>query len=182
MRLKKPDSPWPVFIVVTLLVLAADILSKQMVLSGRWAGQVIPGLLEFTHVSNPGAAFGLLPGARVLFIIIKSLAVLVILSLVARGRTGRRGFLTLPLALIMGGAIGNLMDRFRENGEVIDFIDFSIRGQHWYVFNVADACISVGAVLVGLYLLFGERDRKAAAEVVEAEGPDSAGDAGEVEN
>ena len=179
MRLKRPDSTWTVFLVVTLLVLAADFLTKQMVLSGRWAGPVIPGLLDFTPVSNPGAAFGLLPGARVLFIIIKSLAILVILSLVARGRTGRRGFLTLPLALIMGGAVGNLMDRFRENGEVIDFIDFSIRGQHWYVFNVADACISVGAVLVGLYLLFGERDRKSAGEAVAT---DAAGDAGEVED
>ena len=166
MRSKSPRRVWLLFLAVALLVLSADLLTKEMVLRGHWVGPVIPGLLEFTPISNPGAAFGLLPGARILFIVIKSLAALVILSLVARGRLGRRRFLTLPLALVMGGAVGNLIDRFRGSGEVIDFIDFSFRGQHWYIFNVADACISVGAVLVGFYLLFGERGREA---IVEAE-------------
>ena len=164
-----PTRRWTIFLTVAMVVLEADLLSKEMVLRGHWSGPVIPGLLDITHVSNPGAAFGLFPGARILFIVIKSLAVVVILTLVARGRLGRRGFLTVPLAMIMGGALGNLVDRFRGTGEVIDFIDFSFRGQHWYIFNVADACISVGAVLVGLYLLFGERGRGDAEPLDEIE-------------
>jgi signal peptidase II len=88
---------------------------------------------------------------------IKLMAALVILRLVAKGRTGEDGWLLLPLAMIMAGALGNLFDRFRGNGEVVDFVDFHIAGHHWYIWNVADAAVSVGAALVALHMLITHR-------------------------
>jgi len=159
---KRPDPNWTVFLPIVLLILFLDLVSKQMVVSGRWGGPVIPGLLDFTPITNPGAAFGLLPGARLLLISIKILAVLVILRIVSKGKSDEGRFLLFPLALIMGGALGNLFDRFRGRGEVVDFVDFHLAGHHWYIWNVADASVSVGAVLVALYLLFFQRPAREA--------------------
>jgi signal peptidase II len=157
---KKPDPNWAVFFPIVLLILFLDVLSKEMVVSGQWVGVMIPGLLDFTPVTNPGAAFGLLPGARVFFIGIKIMAALVIVRMVSKSHKGEGSWLLLPLALIMGGALGNLFDRFRGNGEVVDFVDFHIAGHHWYIWNVADAAVSVGAVLVALYLLFANKPER----------------------
>ncbi len=154
---KRPDPNWAVFFPIVLLILFFDVMSKEMVVSGQWVGVMIPGLLDFTPVTNPGAAFGLLPGARVFFIGIKILAALVILRMVSKSRKGEGSWLLLPLALILGGALGNLFDRFRGNGEVVDFVDFHIAGHHWYIWNVADVAVSVGATLVALYLLFSKK-------------------------
>ncbi|MDP6418951.1 MAG: signal peptidase II [Candidatus Krumholzibacteria bacterium] len=161
MKSAKLNSPWPFFFSVVLAVLFLDLASKQLALDGRWAGPVIPGFLDFTLVTNPGAAFGLFSGARFLFVMIKLLAIGVILYLVASKDRRKPGIPVFPLALILGGAAGNLIDRFRGNGEVIDFIDFSIAGHHWYVFNIADSFISIGAALVALHLLFQPGETRA---------------------
>jgi signal peptidase II len=153
----RPRPNWGVFFPAVILILFMDLVSKQMVVAGHWGGTIIPGLLDFTPVTNPGAAFGLLPGARFFFVGIKLMAALVILRLVAKGRTGEGAWLLIPLAMIMAGALGNLFDRFRGNGEVVDFVDFHIAGHHWYIWNVADAAVSVGAALVALHMLITHR-------------------------
>ena len=120
---------------------------------------VLPGFFNLTYVLNPGAAFGLLAGAAPafrgpFFIAVSVLAIAVICYYHARYARGRP-LSTVGLALILGGALGNLIDRLRV-GMVIDFLDFYLGAYHWPAFNVADSGITVG---VGLLLVEMLRER-----------------------
>ncbi len=112
---------------------------------------VIPGFFDFTHVRNTGAAFGMLNSIDFAY----KPAVMVTVALIALGAVGSYA-LTLPatqrmarygLALILGGAVGNLIDR-ATMGYVVDFVDVYWRGVHFWAFNVADSAITVGVVLM----------------------------------
>jgi len=108
---------------------------------------VLPGFFNLTYVLNPGAAFGLLAGAAAafrgpFFIAVSVLAIAVICYYHARYARGRP-LPTVGLALILGGALGNLIDRLRV-GMVIDFLDFYLGAYHWPAFNVADGGVTVG--------------------------------------
>jgi signal peptidase II len=118
---------------------------------------VIPGLLNLTHVQNPGGAFGFLAGEqgavrRVIFLGASALAI-VLIFLYYRQTPRGYPWLTAALALIMGGAVGNLVDRLRL-GRVIDFIDAYLGNLHWPAFNVADSAITIGMTIVVYHLLF----------------------------
>lgn len=110
---------------------------------------VIPGLFSLTYIRNQGAAFGILADSSIrvpFFIAVSVLAILGILwFLKQRQDVQRLG--NLGLALIFGGALGNLIDRVRM-GEVIDFIDVFWKQHHWPAFNVADSAITVGVFLL----------------------------------
>lgn len=112
---------------------------------------VIPGLLAVTHVHNRGIAFSLL--GEVSLAVPAALAVLVLgLLFFPRGRWARRPVARGALALLGGGAVGNLIDRLRV-GAVVDFIDLRL----WPVFNLADVAVTAGAGLLILMLLRGDR-------------------------
>jgi len=120
---------------------------------------VLPGVFNLTYVLNPGAAFGLLAGAAPafrgpFFIAVSVLAIAVICYYHARYARGHP-LPTVGLALILGGALGNLIDRLRI-GMVIDFLDFYLGAYHWPAFNVADSGITGG---VGLLLVEMLRER-----------------------
>ena len=120
---------------------------------------VLPGVFNLTYVLNPGAAFGLLAGAAPafrgpFFIAVSVLAIAVICYYHARYARGHP-LPTVGLALILGGALGNLIDRLRV-GMVLDFLDFYLGAYHWPAFNVADSGITVG---VGLLLVEMLRER-----------------------
>ena len=108
---------------------------------------MLAGLLDITYVRNSGAAFGLFASvdSSVKAILLNSVAVLVFLVVSAYAlRSSHRSIrLQLGFALILGGAVGNLLDRVRF-GYVVDFLDFSISGHHWPAFNVADSAICIG--------------------------------------
>jgi len=108
---------------------------------------VIPNLFSLTYIRNPGAAFGILAsssnGFRLLFFGFTSLFALALLGTIFFRLRQDDWVGHLSIAGILGGAIGNLLDRLRY-GEVIDFLDFYLEGYHWPAFNVADAAISVG--------------------------------------
>ena len=117
---------------------------------------VIPGFFDLTHVRNTGAAFGMLNSMQFAY----KPAVMVVVALVALGAVASYA-LTLPqtqriarygLALILGGAAGNLIDR-ATLGYVVDFVDVYWRGVHFWAFNVADSAITVGVVLMLLDVL-----------------------------
>jgi signal peptidase II len=141
-----------VWIWLSLLVLALDQISKLLVID-----QLTPyvdviavtGFFNLVHVHNTGAAFSLFadqPGwQRDFFIGVALIATGVILYLM-RKTQGRRTF-SIALALILGGAIGNVIDRILY-GHVIDFLDVYVAGWHWPAFNIADSAISVGAVML----------------------------------
>lgn len=146
-------------LVTILVVLVLDQITKQIVrqtIALHESVTVIPGMLDLTHVRNTGAAFGLLnaaefPGKAAVMVAIAAVALLAIaaygLQLGFHERLARFG-----LALILGGAIGNLIDR-AVVGYVVDFVDVFWGTWHFWAFNVADAAISVGAVLVILDMI-----------------------------
>ena len=147
-------------VLVSGMVVLADQISKALILKYLPIHQSIPvisGFFDITHVRNPGGAFGLManmgPTARtVVFMVISSLAVGLILYFY--GKTPRRyALLATGFALIFGGAIGNLIDRFRF-GNVVDFLDFYIGSLHWPAFNIADSAITVGIFIFIYHLLF----------------------------
>jgi signal peptidase II len=107
---------------------------------------VLDNVVRFTLVHNTGAAFGLFPGSRVPFIVISILAIAVVIYLFLR-ETYRSRANRILLGCILGGAIGNLMDRVRL-GWVIDFIDIGLGSARWPVFNVADSAVTLGVIFL----------------------------------
>ena len=140
--------PW--FAVAAAIVLA-DRVTKLLVLDSFAPGERLPitGFFNMVLVFNKGAAFSFLAGASgwqtPVFAAISSIASLVIIVLILRNTSNR--MLCVALALILGGALGNLWDRLQW-GHVVDFLDFHAAGWHWPAFNVADSGISIGAVLL----------------------------------
>ena len=115
-------------------------------------GESIPVLGSFfklTYIHNPGAVFGFTLGGRTAHLLFALVAMGVVLAMLLRFRKEHR-WARVGLALVLGGAIGNVVDRIRF-GEVVDFLDFGIPSFRWFVFNVADACVTVGAGLLLLY-------------------------------
>ncbi len=145
-------------IFLILFVVLADQLTKLWIMNSLpLYGKriIIPGFFNLVHVTNTGAAFGLLAGEHTLWRQVFFIGV----ALVALGaiffayrEVKTKGFVfTVAAGLIAGGALGNLVDRIRF-GAVVDFLDFYVKHYHWPAFNVADSAITVG---VGLFLAAG---------------------------
>jgi signal peptidase II len=120
---------------------------------------MVPGLFNLVHVRNTGAAFSMLAGAhsvwrQTLFVGVTLFVVAILLFAYAKMRSEERWTRT-AYALIIGGALGNLVDRLRL-GEVIDFLDFYVGAYHWPAFNLADSAITVGALMLVGSLLRGK--------------------------
>jgi signal peptidase II len=148
---------------VSLAVLGADQLTKALVrakLPVFESVTIIPFFLDFTHVQNKGVAFGLLNDVHLPFKggLTSALAMVALVGIGFYARHIRREewAARLGLSLILGGAVGNLIDRLRV-GYVVDFVDAYVNGWHFWAFNVADASITIGAILVFLDLLLVSR-------------------------
>ena len=135
-------------------IVLLDQLTKAMV--REWMPlhtmrEIVPGLFNLVHVRNTGAAFSLLAGAhsslRLVFLVGLTLLVMGILFYAYRKLSPRDRWVRVAYSLILGGAVGNLVDRVWL-GEVVDFLDFYVGTYHWPAFNVADTAISTGAVMV----------------------------------
>ena len=139
---------WAAFAGFAVAVVIADQLTKAWLVSILAPGQslqVIDDLVRLVHSQNTGGLFGLLRGQAAPF---AALSLVVVGLIVAyHGRSARSAYLTLTLGLLLGGAIGNLIDRVRL-GYVVDFVDAGIGSLRWYTFNVADASISVAILLL----------------------------------
>ncbi len=155
--------------VVAALVVVADQLSKLWLVQAIPYGgavEVVGGLLRLVHTRNRGIAFGLFGAAGPLVQALLVVGVVVIVAyLVHQLHRGDHGRVAgAGMALVLGGAIGNLVDRVLR-GEVVDFLDVFVRlaGQeyHWPAFNLADAAITVGVGLVVLAELRGPRRDRA---------------------
>lgn len=141
---------WARFLTISMAVFAIDRLAKLMVSASLVSGQsvpVAPGIFHLTLVHNTGAAFGLMQDGRIFFIIVSILAVIFSIQYIWKNRDA--GLISLmAFGLITGGALGNLFDRIKYT-YVIDFLDFRI----WPVFNIADSCITIGAVLLAWLIM-----------------------------
>lgn len=153
--------------VLVALIVTADQLSKMWVMavfSLYESKVVIPGFFNLTYITNPGAAFGFLAGAhgewRQLFFVGVALVAVTVLVCSYRHFKGQGMVFALAIGLIMGGALGNLIDRLRF-GAVVDFLDFYFNNHHWPAFNVADSAITVG---VALFLLGSLLQHRCASE------------------
>jgi signal peptidase II len=150
-------------IAISTFVVGLDQLTKRWVLTtlpeGGWWSP-LPGeawrFFRITHATNSGAAFGIFPNQGSFFILV---AVVVVIAIVLYYRHLPTGdwLLRLSLGLQLGGAIGNLVDRLRF-GYVIDFVDVGF----WPIFNVADASITIGVILIAYCLWRGDRTTAAA--------------------
>ena len=141
---------------LTAAVVAVDQLTKAWIVMTYPLGtelEIVPGFLRLVHARNRGIAFGILgaSGSAVqlaLLIVVAGIAAFVAWQL---ARAGGDGFAGVGLALVLGGAIGNIIDRVLR-GEVVDFADFYLitggHEHHWPAFNVADSAISIGACCV----------------------------------
>lgn len=143
-------------VAVTVGLVALDQTSKWLVVTSLVPGQTVRvcALLDFTYSHNRGVAFGLWSQGGILLPII-AMVCIVALLLWGRQYASRSGLVMWALALLVGGALGNLLDRVRL-GYVVDFIDF----RFWPVFNIADTCIVIGALLLLLYGAFYHDDKR----------------------
>ena len=146
------------YLIISLLVVIADQVLKSYIVSNFKIGEektVIPGILSFTYLQNDGAAWNIFSGQIVLFYLISIAAIAVVIYYLFNPRY-KNGLFDTGLALVLGGIIGDFIDRLHLKYVIdmlqLDFINFNI-------FNVADSAITIGIILVFIYLIFiSERD------------------------
>ena len=152
-----------------IVILVLDQLTKAIIdrsMSLHDSIPIIDGLFSLTYVRNTGAAFGIFAGSHEAFrlpflVIVSIIAIGVIVVMLKRLHEKETGLIT-ALTFILGGAIGNLIDRILY-GEVIDFLDFYWSTYHWPAFNVADSFITVGVAITLFYLVRAKGDDPFAA-------------------
>jgi signal peptidase II len=167
---------WPVLLTVTATDAVTKSLAQRFLPLPQLPHEVLGNTVRLTLVYNPGAAFGINfgPNSRWIFMALTIVALAVLARLYAGTRRGNVPR-TLALALVCGGALGNLMDRFRSGMGVVDFIDVGLRNARWPTFNVADMAVTVGAILLAL-VLWGEDRAAAAGGAVAESAPHAAGE------
>jgi signal peptidase II len=147
-----------------VLVVIADFVTKRMAMSGLDYGiarNVLGDWVRFTLVFNKGAAFGTTVGesSRWIFTGLAAVILFVLIRMAHQASPAERWKL-LALGMVCGGALGNLIDRLRWTNGVVDFVDVGIGEHRFWVFNVADSAVSVGAVLL-VFVLWAEERRNA---------------------
>lgn len=156
-------------ITIASLTILLDQATKLLIMENMVVGQSIPildGWVNITFVRNPGAAFGFLASSSErfrlpFFLAISVLAIGVVLFFYFKGAR-ENVLLQVGLSLVLGGAIGNLIDRVRFR-EVVDFIDLYYKRFHWSAFNVADSAISVGVCFLILDMFLASRGHEKGA-------------------
>jgi signal peptidase II len=139
---------WGLFFGLAAAIVIADQATKAWLRSALAPGErleVVGDLVRLVHSQNSGALFGLFRDQALLFGLVSTGVVALIIWY--HGSSGRNTPMTIALGLLLGGAIGNLIDRFRL-GYVTDFVDLGIGDVRWYTFNVADAAVSMAIVLL----------------------------------
>jgi signal peptidase II len=137
------------------LLSAAGVSDIALIPDGYLFHVVIPGVLKFSMVRNPGVSFGLFGGGEGRWLL-SLFSVLVAAGLTWWATTANRRLLITAIGLVIGGALGNAIDRVRF-GYVVDFLDFSSTGLFPWVFNVADSAITVGVILLIVDSVLSER-------------------------
>src|SRR3977135_1053765 len=121
--------------------------------------QIIPGFFRITHTENTGAAFSLFADSpshwKIALLITFSVVAMIIVSVLLWRQARALTIPGIPLALILGGAVGNLWDRVA-SGRVVDFLLFYVKQYQWPVFNLADSAIVIGAALLVIEILWGK--------------------------
>ncbi len=161
-------------LLVVAVVVTLDLATKWWVVNHMSLHQTIPVVgdvvrLTFTH--NPGAAFGINIGehSRIFFLVL-SIVALGVLAAIFRSTPATDRLRLVAVALVGAGAIGNIIDRLRFEAGVVDFMDIGIGTHRWWVFNVADSAVTVGAILLLVSFLLEERRERASSRSAAATG------------
>jgi signal peptidase II len=156
-----PPWSWAVLVFVVDFITKRVVLANEAVLRGKV--EVIGEFARFIYVRNPGAAMGLFPIGRWALVGVSILAS-VFLVYLYRTLRPRRPVRLAAMSAILGGALGNLVDRLFYDGLVVDFIDLGFGAHRFYTFNVADMGVTLGGALLFLCLLRDGGDDRAAAQ------------------
>jgi signal peptidase II len=152
---KRPSAGrWAVFVAIAAAVVVLDQLAKGWIVSNLAVGEgfdVLGDWIRIIHGRNSGILFGMLPQSATAFAIVSIVVAALIVAYHAKA--GRGLLVTIALGLLLGGALGNLIDRLHY-GAVIDFVDMGIGAWRFYTYNVADAAISTSLVLLIAMALF----------------------------
>ena len=148
-------------IIIIVAIIALDQWSKWAIKTSFNLYQskpVIQDLLHFTYVTNDGMAFGLsFPGGKHILLIMTILLTGFIMGFLWKEKNGHP-LIKYGLALILSGAIGNLIDRMLY-GKVVDFLDLMIGNFHWYIFNIADSSVTIGMILFIIHSIYVEQKK-----------------------
>ncbi len=149
------------YYILAVIVIAIDQLTKWLVVENMELRESIPiieGVFHLTSHRNSGAAFGILQGQMWLFFIATFIVTAVIIYYVQTQVKGNRWFGT-SLGLVLGGAIGNFIDRLF-HGEVVDFLDVYIFTYNYPIFNVADMALVTGVIMLIIYVILEEKQQR----------------------
>ena len=148
-------------IIIIVAIISLDQWSKWAIKTSFKLYQskpVIQDLLHFTYVTNDGMAFGLsFPGGKHVLLIMTILLTGFIVGFLWKEKNGHP-LIKYGLALILSGAIGNLIDRMLY-GKVVDFLDLMIGNFHWYIFNIADSSVTIGMILFIIHSIYIEQKK-----------------------
>ncbi|MBD2870107.1 signal peptidase II [Paenibacillus arenilitoris] len=151
---------------IALFVFVLDYVTKKIIATQLELGEqisVIGNFFLITSHRNRGAAFGILQGQRLFFIIITIVILIGIVWYIQAVRKSAKPWLLVGLGLVLGGAVGNFLDRARF-GEVVDFLQFNFGSYQFPIFNVADSGIVCGVILILIDTLLSSRDEKKARD------------------
>lgn len=148
-----------ILLPVVAFIIAFDQLTKMWIRANLPLGASLEEVcrVRIIHIQNTGAIFGIFPGQSLLLTIVAFIALVLISIFFYRfGRSNLLG--SIAIGLVFGGALGNLIDRLRFNGAVTDFIYVRLWGDvFWPAFNIADASLSIGIILLILFIFWGMR-------------------------
>ena len=151
------------FIFFALFIILFDQASKFYIQHNMHIGEsiaVIEGIFHITYIENPRTSFGLFEYNSSFFVIAVLISVILVILIYKKIIFKKDPFMYVPLTLVLGGAVGNLIDRVRIDGMVIDFIDFRI----WPVFNFADSAIVCGMLVLLIHVLFHAPEKEDGVE------------------
>lgn len=144
------------WIIIAVLSVAVDFISKVIVSSNMelyGTAPFLPGIIEFRYIRNTGAAWGMFSDSRWVFMVLTAIAIIAIPFFLYKFGKVHKLF-GISLSLIWGGAIGNMIDRVFY-GSVVDFINFQF--VDFPVFNIADCCVTIGAAMMLVYVIFFDK-------------------------
>lgn len=153
-----------IWAVIILAIIGLDQLTKYIVINRIGLGEektVIDGFFYLTHWKNTGAAWGIMQNGKLILIPVTIIVSIVLAYYLVKSKNK---MFKVSLSLILGGAIGNLIDRAFREGGVVDFLDFHFGSYNFPTFNVADSFIVIGTILLGYYILFVLKDDKAVTQ------------------
>ncbi|HEY8771856.1 MAG TPA: signal peptidase II [Candidatus Limnocylindria bacterium] len=152
-----------VLLLTALALLIADQVTKALVVADLAVGQrvnVIGDMVQIWHAQNRGAAFSLFQGGTLVFLVVSVLSIGLVVYF-HRGLRDRSPWLHVVLGMVLGGTLGNFVDRLRQ-GYVTDWLSVGVGDTRWPTFNIADASVVVGIGILVLYLFLTNPDRREA--------------------